>query len=145
MIIRRAAVGLTIWLTLISGLWLSVLQYHNPERLDMPLTFIGMSAYPLMALRWGLVLTLLIRRVKRQPLRLLPRVAAVQVTFVAVMQAVLGVLSLVGFLMIWINTLAVEHVIGVVLHLAIPAVLVLFLARGSHRDSQLPGSGIVRV
>lgn len=128
MTIWRAVAGLTVWLTLISVLWLTVFQHLAPASLEMPLAVIVLTAYPLMALRWGLVLTLLIRSVRARPLMLLPKWPVVQVSFVVVMQTVLGLLSLMGFLMIWINTLTAEHVMGVVLHLVIPAAAILSLS-----------------
>jgi hypothetical protein len=127
----RVAIGITAWLIFISAVWLTILPYWNHPALELPLTAAILSAYVLMLVRWGLILWLLLRSVRARPLRLVPRSFIAQAAFVAAVHTVMGVLSLIGFLMIWVNTAAGEHAIGVVLHLVLPSGVVMFVGRRS--------------
>jgi hypothetical protein len=133
----RAAIALTIWIDAVAALVLSV--HHTEEWLEVPLTLVVLSHYVWMPLRWALVLTLLIRTVRANPLRRLARAPIAQITLAIVLHVVLGFLSLIGWLMIVINTRTDEHVIGLVLHVAVPTAVVGIVARRTLRHRRQSG------
>ncbi len=129
MTVLRLAAGLSIWFTLICALVLSQNQLPDLGGFELITIFVMQSYFLLMLLRWALVLTLLIRTVGAVPLRWLPRWPAVQIGVVTIVQFVLGVLSLVGWLAIVATTQGGDRVFGVILHLIVPALMLVFLAR----------------
>jgi hypothetical protein len=127
--VLAVAIGLTIWFDTISVLSLFVSRLAAPDAFELAAIFIMQTYYLLMLLRWALVLTLLIRAVRARPLRWLPRAPPVQVIVVGALQLLLGILSLIGFLALWVNTRTEEQVLGFVLHVVIPTIVVGWLAR----------------
>jgi len=124
------AIGLTIWLDMVVVLilWLPPAVVGRFEALA---TLIVLSSYVLMLVRWIAVLSLAIQAVRARRRAALP----LQIAFVVVGQAILGVLSLVGWLMIVVSTTRSDHVIGFVLHALLPTVVVFALARSVIRNA----------
>ena len=128
----RAAFVLTIWIDAVAVFVL--VAPVNAEWLELPVTFMAISQYVWMALRWVLNLALLIRHVRTSPSskRLtMPLRAAGAV----MLQVVAGFLSVIGWLMIVINQSAVEHVAGLFFHVLVPTVVVAILARKSRNQA----------
>jgi hypothetical protein len=126
--VLRAAVGLTIWIDAVALFIL--FAPRTPDWLDLPVTFVAMSHYLWMLMRWILVLTLLVRRARANRLRTARRAPMLRLTFATIGHALLGFLSLMGWLMIAINTRTIERVMGLVFHVAVPTLVVGLLARG---------------
>ena len=125
--VLHLAVGLTIWFTLVNVLVLSVMLFRVeiPDALTV-VTILAIYSYFLLPVRWALVLTLLLRTARAQPFKGLPRAALAQVTFLVVVQVVLGFLSVIGFWALWTETgKAGDHVMGFVMHVCVPAAMVL--------------------
>jgi hypothetical protein len=129
MTVLRLAAGLSIWFTLVCALVLSHTHLPDLDGFEIVTVLIMQSYFLLMLLRWALVLTLLIRTVRAVPFRWLPRWPAVQIGVVTIVQFVLGVLSLVGWLALVTTTQGGDRVLGVILHLIVPALMLVFLAR----------------
>ena len=133
--IARYAVGLTIWFDVVD-LLARFLPPTFADGYDGPIALVMLSFYPLMALRWGFVLTLLVRNIRVRPFRLLPSVFPLQLTVVVIGHALLGVLSVVGWLAWMISTDAGSHVLGFFFHIALPTLIVFALARSVSRQSR---------
>ena len=104
---------------------------------DAVIGLLVLSFYPLMALRWTLVLLLMLRKVRVRPFRLLPSAFALQAVVVVAGQTVLGVLSLLGWLAWAISSDTGSHVVGFVFHIALPTMIVFGLARSVSRRARV--------
>ena len=135
MIVMRLVVGLTIWFSASSVLVLTLML----SRVELPEVFVLLpvliaTTYFLLPVRWALVLALLIKTVRAQPFARLPRAPAIQVAFVVLVQLVLGIMSVIGFILLWTETTKIgDRVAGFVFHTCVPLVMVVFLARRAKR------------
>jgi hypothetical protein len=135
MTVLRVVVGLTIWIDAVATLVLLIPQSGvAPGWLDIPMMFVVLSHYIWMSLRWSLALTLLIREARASRLRTGSSAPLVRLALTIPGHAVLGVLSLIGWLSLLINTLVGERVLGYVLHVALPTFVVVWLARSARRQ-----------
>jgi len=133
----RVVVGLTIWFTAIDVLVLTLPGSHLDQfqMFEAIAIIVEYLFFILMPLRWVLILTILIREVRARPLRGLPRTPLVQIPLVTVLQALLGVLSLVGWLAMLTTNTRSDRILGVVVHTLFPALMVVFLVRRSKRGT----------
>jgi len=103
---------------------------------DEPIALVMLSFYPLMAVRWTLVLILLLRKVRVRPFRVLPSAFALQAVFVVIAHTMMGLLSLVGWLAWMVSSDTGSHVLGFLFHIALPTLIVFGLARSAARDER---------
>src|SRR5262245_20079614 len=104
---------------------------------------IVLSHYVWMSLRWSLVLTLMIRNARARRLRTGAR-AMTRLVFAGAGHVVLGLMSLMGWLLLLFNTRRGEPVMGFVLHAVVPSLVVGVVVRGLARsrvaDTAVPGA-----
>jgi hypothetical protein len=127
MTVRRVAIALTVWFTLLNALVL--FQVPVMDRFFV-VAIPALYSYFLLPVRWGAVLTWQLRSVRAKPLRWLPHAAAVQIAAVALAQAFLGLMSLAGWWTLWNDPSKTgDRIAGFVFHAGVPAVMVYLLAR----------------
>jgi hypothetical protein len=132
--VLRGVIGLTIWIDAVATVVLLVPQSVNaPFWLEIPMMVIVLSHYVWMSLRWSLVLTLMIRNARTRRLRTGAR-AMIRLAFAGAGHVVLGLLSLMGWLLLLINTRRGEPAMGFVLHAVVPSLVVAVVARGVTRS-----------
>jgi len=119
--------GLTVWFALVNTLVLAFQLARLPADVVPFVQVLVIYSYFLLPVRWAMVLTLLIRRVRakrgRWPEWL--RMAAATAG-----QMALGVLSLAGFWALWNDTGKTgDRIAGFVMHVVMPCAIVAALAR----------------
>ena len=138
--VRRGVIGLTIWIDAVATLVLLVPEsVQAPSWLEIPMMVIVFSHYVWMSLRWSLVLTLMIRNARTRRLRTGAR-AMIRLALAGAGHVVLGLLSLMGWLLLLVHTQRAEPVMGFVLHAVVPSLVVAGVVRGATRSRVTDGA-----
>ena len=128
MTIRGLAIGLTIWFSALGVLLFLAVQMRWVP--DVPLVqILFLYSYYLLPVRWGLVLTMLIRGARAMPPRGLPH--PIKIALFVVVQLLLGFFSFVGLYAMADQRggKTGDHIFGFIMHVVVPSAMVAYVTR----------------
>lgn len=134
MALVRLAIAITIY-SVAMGVTVFLLTEHGgtiPDWFEVAMIFVTYSLFLLMPVRWIVMLLQIVRSIRTRPFPLFPGARNLQVAAAIVLHTVLGCVSLIGMLMLWVETRTGERVLGLILNALLPSATIAWMM---HRRS----------